>query len=187
MRKSIALLLLLIVLSAMPAQAQTSPDGSILTAGTTGNLVTSAGTWTFSTSTNTYGNLILLNGQAAANGSASKLEVANSGKLYALNATNQWWVWTGTGWTSSGDPGPQPLPPPLLMPVINAFKAESTSVTLIWAADGNATSCNSPDFDTGGDTWGMESFTPPTGTTVFHLTCIGPNGSTSATATLGAK
>lgn len=81
-----------------------SPDGSILMAGTNGNLVTSVGTWTFGTTTTPYGNLILLNGQSAGNGSAVELEVANSGHLYADNSQGQWWEWNGSGWTSSTNP-----------------------------------------------------------------------------------
>jgi hypothetical protein len=52
-------------------------------------LVTSAGTWTFSTSSNSSGNLILLNGQAVAGGAAVELEAANQGNLYAMNAQGQ--------------------------------------------------------------------------------------------------
>ena len=78
-------------------------------AGSTGtlantSLVTTAGTWTFSTTTNAYGNLILVNGQSAANGSAVELEVANGGHLYADNSQGQWWAWNGAGWTSSTNP-----------------------------------------------------------------------------------
>src|SRR5207253_10425569 len=83
-----------------------SRDGSILMAGSNGNLVTSAGTWTFSASTTPYGNLILLNGQSAASGSAVELEVANQGHLYADNSQGQWWAWNGSGWSSSGSPTP---------------------------------------------------------------------------------
>src|SRR5204863_9317210 len=84
-----------------PPPPGVSPDGSILMAGSAGNLVTSAGTWTFGTTTTPYGNLILLNGQSAAGGSAVELEVANQGHLYADNSQGQWWAWNGSGWTST--------------------------------------------------------------------------------------
>jgi hypothetical protein len=71
--------------------------------------VTSAGTWTFSAAGNFYGNLILLNGQPAASGSAVELEVANGGHLYADNSQGQWWVWNGSGWNVSA--APQALSP----------------------------------------------------------------------------
>src|SRR5690349_10503596 len=63
-----------------------STDGSVLLAGSSGSLITSAGTWKFNTTTNAYGSLILLNGASAAGGSATELEVANKGQLYARNA-----------------------------------------------------------------------------------------------------
>ena len=83
-----------------------SPDGSVLLPGSGGSLVTSAGTWTFSDSTNSSGNLILLDGAAAGNGSAVKLEVANNGRLYADNALGNWYEWAGGGWTATSDPTP---------------------------------------------------------------------------------
>src|SRR5205814_8345838 len=73
-------------------------------AGSAGSLVTSAGTWTFDTTSNGYGNPILLNGQSASGGSAVELEVASGGNLYADNAQGQWWKWNGSGWTGSANP-----------------------------------------------------------------------------------
>jgi hypothetical protein len=66
-----------------------SPDGASILAGSGGRLVNSAGIWTFSTSSNSSGNLILLNGQAVAGGAAVELEAANQGNLYAMNAQGQ--------------------------------------------------------------------------------------------------
>src|SRR5207237_709008 len=86
-----------------------SPDGSTLAVSSALNLVTSAGTWSFSTTANPFGNLILLNGQLAASGSAVKLEVANGGNLYADNSQGQWWLWNGSGWNAS-------VAPPALSP-----------------------------------------------------------------------
>src|SRR6476659_8423647 len=83
-----------------------SPDGSTLAISSTGNLITSAGTWTFGTTTTAYGNVILVNGQSAAGGSAIELEVANQGHLYADNSQGQWWQWNGSGWAGAADPNP---------------------------------------------------------------------------------
>jgi hypothetical protein len=92
--------------SSSPPPPPISPDGSILMAGSGGNLVTAAGTWTFSAATAAGGNVILLNGQPAAGGSASELEVANQGHLCADNLQGQWWEWNGSGWSGSTDPTP---------------------------------------------------------------------------------
>src|SRR5438270_13532678 len=81
-----------------------SPDGSTLAVSSTLNLVTSAGTWSFSTTANPFGNLILINGQSAASGSAVRLEVANGGNLYVDNSQGQWWLWNGSGWNASAAP-----------------------------------------------------------------------------------
>jgi hypothetical protein len=80
-----------------------SPDGSILTAGEGGDLVTSAGTWTFGTATDAYGDQIELNGGSAGNGYSQELEVANQGQMYAESG-GQWWEWTGSGWVGTSNP-----------------------------------------------------------------------------------
>ena len=89
-----------------------SPDGSTLTPGTGGRLVTSAGTWTFGTAQQSgepgqY--KILLNGATAwpaGQGYAAEMEVANGGKLYTYNShVNGWWIWTGSAWSRSSAPG----------------------------------------------------------------------------------
>jgi hypothetical protein len=85
------------------SKQQLSPDGSILLASSSGSLVTSEGTWTFSTTSNSYGSLILLNGTPAADGYAVKLEVLNS-KVYADSTAGSWYQWTGSGWTGTSDP-----------------------------------------------------------------------------------
>jgi hypothetical protein len=69
--------------------------------------VTSAGTWTFSATTNSYGNLVLLNGQLT-DGSAIELEVANQGNLYAENSG--WYEWLNNGWTAVSAPSGQTTP-----------------------------------------------------------------------------
>src|SRR5205085_2542713 len=91
--------------SASTSTGGNSPDGSTLMASTSGSLATSAGTWTFSAATGPGGNLILLNGQSAASGSAVELEIANQGQLYADNNNGQWWQWNGSGWTQTAAPG----------------------------------------------------------------------------------
>src|SRR5438105_10667159 len=84
-------------------------------AGSAGSLVTSAGTWSFGTATDAYGNSILLNGQSAGNGYSTELEVANSGHVYA-GSNGQWWAWTGISWTGSAAPPSPTLSPPLASP-----------------------------------------------------------------------
>src|SRR5205085_280322 len=80
------------------------PDGSTLFSGGSGSLVTSAGTWTFGSTTANGGHLILLNGQSAIGRAAGELEVANGGNLFADNSYGQLWEWNGSSWTSSTDP-----------------------------------------------------------------------------------
>jgi hypothetical protein len=95
--------------------------------------MTNAGTWSFSTTTNSSGNLILLNGQSAAGGSATELEVANGGNLYADNAQGQWWEWNGSGWASSTNPSAALATaglthPNVLHPSIPGFFSSSTKI-----------------------------------------------------------
>lgn len=170
------------------ALAQTlSPDGSVLRAEAPGSLVTSAGTWTFDKATGVGGNLILLNGRSAGNGSAVELDIANGGQIYAL-ALGQWWKWDGSAWPASvapTAPSPPPAPPPSIPPpVILGFAAERTSVTLTWMTDQNTDSCKGDNFQSGDFKDGMISFNPSAGVTKFTLTCTGPGGSTSAAVEL---
>src|SRR5208283_3090119 len=89
---------------AVAAGPAVSPDGSVLLAGPGGSLVTTDGTWTFSTTTAAGGYEILLNGQWAGGGSAVKLEVANQGHLYADNSQANWYEWVGGAWTPCASP-----------------------------------------------------------------------------------
>ena len=89
-----------------------SPDGSTISAGSGGSLVTSAGIWTFGPCCDPYGQgqyKILLNkgtAWSAGQGYALKMEVANGGKLYTYNSVaNAWWTWSGTAWAQSSGPG----------------------------------------------------------------------------------
>jgi hypothetical protein len=89
-----------------------SPDGTILTAPSSGSLTTAAGTWTFGTAQQPgepgqY--QILLNGNANSwpigEGFAAELEVADGSQLYAYNSfVNGWWAWGGGGWSQSAAP-----------------------------------------------------------------------------------
>jgi hypothetical protein len=83
-----------------PPSTVISPDGSTLTAASTGSLVTSAGTWTLGSKTASGGNQILLNGSPAGTGYGVELEVNNGGKMYTLNKVKIWYVWKGTSWAA---------------------------------------------------------------------------------------
>lgn len=182
MMKRLAIIALL--LWSMPAFAQTSPDGSILLPGTTGNLVTSHGTWTLGAQVRANGARtdyqILLNG-ASVSGYGDELAVAGGGKLYARNTFDRWYQYIG----STTEVWRQLLAPPVMpgtvSPKILGFTAEPTSVTVTWMADENTDSCKGTNFDSGGYKNGMMSFTPLGTVTQFILTCTGPGGSTSAT------
>jgi hypothetical protein len=88
------------------AYATNSPDGATLVPGGT-NLITSAGTWTFSTTTGSGGNDILLNGTWV-NARGIELFVGNGGQLYDFSASSHWYVWGGSSFGSalSGTPFP---------------------------------------------------------------------------------
>jgi hypothetical protein len=81
-----------------------SADGSTLKVGTAGSLVNSAGTWAFSSATGSSGNMVMVNGQSAASGSAVELAVANGGNLYANNSAGQWYEWMGSSWNGTTAP-----------------------------------------------------------------------------------
>jgi hypothetical protein len=95
------------ILSWELAQITVSPDGSLLVAPTNvGCLITAAGYWTFGApNINRPGYAILLNGVQAAGGSGFKLQIANSGKVYALGSDNAtWYVYTGKAWQKTTAP-----------------------------------------------------------------------------------
>jgi len=91
-----------------PPSPATSPDCSALTAGSTGSLVTSAGTWTFGSKTASGGNQILLNGSPAGAGYGVELEVDSGGNMYTKNASGTWYEWKGTSWTLTRVPADPP-------------------------------------------------------------------------------
>lgn len=88
--------------SALPANATVTPDGAILAPGQSGNLVTTAGAWTFSNQKGTDGNLVLLNGKPVAGASAIELLVDDNGQLYAHGKSGLFWLWIGSGWAKTG-------------------------------------------------------------------------------------
>jgi hypothetical protein len=91
----------------------------MIAGGSSGNLQTADGTWSFGAASAQYpGNwVILLNGASAAGGAGSELEVANGGHMYALGAGLNWYIWQSGSWVLTGNPNPPtppapPLPPP---------------------------------------------------------------------------
>ena len=88
------------------ATTEYSPRGSSITPVSGGTLVTVDGTWSFSTTTDMFGNIILLNGIRAGNGSGVELLVSQLGKMFTRNVYNMWYQWTGgyPGWTLTSDP-----------------------------------------------------------------------------------
>ncbi len=84
--------------------ALASPDGTILTAPSSGSLTTAAGIWTFGTTQPQPGQyVIFLNGNYVG-GWAGLMEVDNGGQLYVYNSVvNQWFVWNNN-WLQSAAP-----------------------------------------------------------------------------------
>src|SRR5204862_8273984 len=89
-----------------------SPDGSVLMAGAVGQLITSAGTWTFNTASE--GRYVgMLNGQVVASSPPTlELEVSNQGNLFAENSESGafvWYEWINSGWTQTSAPTSVPI------------------------------------------------------------------------------
>src|SRR5207244_12491084 len=97
-----------------PPPSGHSTYGTILRAGSSGSLTTSAGTLTFGSGTNAHGTIILLNRQSSPTRRSSDLEVANGANLYAQVVQGEWDVWNGSGWGISSNPSglPSSTPPP---------------------------------------------------------------------------
>lgn len=87
------------------SSGQISPDGTILTAPSSGSLSTAAGTWTFGTAQPMPGQYqIFLNGNYVSGWSA-EIEVNHGGQLYAYNSYSpSWYLWNGSGWSQSAAP-----------------------------------------------------------------------------------
>lgn len=102
---SCILLLAALLSPTTSAMAQTSSDGSTLTAPAAGqSLTTSQGTFSFGASGYPGGYQLLVNGAWTGTGSAVEYQVTN-GQIYVQNNAGQWYSWTGTNWT-----GPIPTP-----------------------------------------------------------------------------
>jgi hypothetical protein len=82
-----------------------SLDGATLTFAQSqagGSIVTSAGTWTFGTANDGYGNAILLNG-GGTDGWATLLLLSRT-QIYAQAGDGSWWRWLNPGWSYSAGP-----------------------------------------------------------------------------------
>src|SRR5204863_9953051 len=79
-----------------PPAPPPSAEGMALPAGGAGTLTTSDGVWSFGAAA-AGGFSILRNGQSAAGGSASSLEVAQNGHVFADTAAGNWSEWNGSG------------------------------------------------------------------------------------------
>jgi hypothetical protein len=111
-----------------------SPDGALLQAGSGGgSLGTDAGTWTFGSATDAYGNAVLLNGAPAGSGYSTELEVANGGQVYA-ETQGSWWEWTGSIWTEVGNPNQLTTTPAALNVAENAA---ATPIGILAPSDAN--------------------------------------------------
>src|SRR5947209_18207090 len=71
---------------------------------TSGGYLTAAGVVSISGTAGPGGFPILRNGQSAAGGSATSLEVAQNGHLFADTAFGNWYEWNGSGWSPSAVP-----------------------------------------------------------------------------------
>jgi hypothetical protein len=90
------------------ARATNSSDGASITPASGGSLITSAGTWTFSTTTGSGGNDILLNGTWV-NARGIQLTVGNGGQMYNFSASSHWYVWGGSSFGSALASTPFPI------------------------------------------------------------------------------
>ena len=87
----------------VPPPVVTPPPTSTTATAPSGSLVTPQGTWTFGAATGEGGNALLLNGQHVGGGYGVEYRFA-AGVLIVRNILNDWYRWTGTGWTSSPAP-----------------------------------------------------------------------------------
>ena len=89
-----------------------SPNDTVVLAGSTGAITDAAGNvWTISST-----NAVLENGKAAAY-TANVGEIAYvSNTVWQENTSNQWYSWTGSGWSAGNDPLPVATPTPTPTP-----------------------------------------------------------------------
>jgi hypothetical protein len=86
-----------------PRNPGISPDGSTLTAGAGGSLVTLSGTFTFNPTNPPSANFcVFLNGSFVGGIGATKMAIENGGNLYAY--MGGWYEWTGGRFVASSDP-----------------------------------------------------------------------------------
>ena len=104
-----------------------SPNDTVVQAGSTGAITDAASNrWTISSS-----NAVLENGKAAAF-SANVAEIAYVSKtVWQENTCNQWYSWTGSGWSAGNDPLSNPAQPrpPHLPPHTDAYPNTSPNET----------------------------------------------------------
>ena len=90
--------------AAAPASTPLTPDGSTIQAGSGKSLTTSAGIFSFSNVTASWGGTqTLINGTSANNGYANSLEVDSGGQVYAL-AGSTWYLYSGSQWVITSAP-----------------------------------------------------------------------------------
>ncbi len=102
-----------------------SPNDTVVRAGSTGAITDAAGNrWTISSS-----NSVLENGKAPAF-SSNVAEIAYvSQTVWQENTSNQWYRWTGSGWSASNDPLPVPTPTPTPNPTPTPTPAPTPTPT----------------------------------------------------------
>src|SRR5207253_1876335 len=74
-------------------------------------LRTAAGTWAWGAAASGRPGEYNVNLNGSAVGVGLLIEVAKGGQLYVNTANLGWYLWQGSGWVHSTDPGPSPPPP----------------------------------------------------------------------------
>jgi hypothetical protein len=95
-----------------PPPPAVSPDGTTSTAPNGPALITTAGTWTWSSAASGRPNEYNANLNGVAAGVGVLMEVANSGQLYVGTANLGWFLWENNGFVASAGPVTPPPPPP---------------------------------------------------------------------------
>lgn len=85
--------------AAQPAPPALSPGGTSIKAGTAGTMITTQGTWVFSSNTNASGSLLLLNGQSM-NAYGVLFTLTNTGQLLLTDAANNVYQWQNGVWST---------------------------------------------------------------------------------------
>jgi len=87
----------------MVTVAGLSADGTTLSIGNSGTLVSIDGTWSFGPESGGGGNL-LLNGVQANGGWGNELVIAQGGHAFALNTQGYWYEWLNGAWPRTTNP-----------------------------------------------------------------------------------